>query len=71
MDSDYGYRREFNAIFCRNVLIYFDKRTQEGILKKLASLLMEEGFLFLGHSESIIDMDLPLQQLAPSTYRKV
>ncbi|HJV35003.1 CheR family methyltransferase [Geomonas sp.] len=43
----------FDYIFCRNVMIYFDRETQHGILQRLASRLKPEGLLFVGHSESL------------------
>ena len=45
-------RRPFDAIFCRNVMIYFDKQTQYDILSKFVPLLHPDGLLFAGHSES-------------------
>ena len=45
-------RGPFDAIFCRNVMIYFDKETQRGILERFQPLLREDGLLFAGHSES-------------------
>ena len=46
------FRARFHAIFCRNVMIYFDKPTQNGVLRKLAEWLEPEGLLFAGHSEN-------------------
>jgi len=64
----------FNAgadiIFCRNVLIYFDAGTQELILRRLVSCLRPGGRLFLGHSESVHGMRLPLAQVRPTVYEK-
>jgi chemotaxis protein methyltransferase CheR len=48
----YGIAGPFDAIFCRNVMIYFDKPTQRGILEKFAPLLAPDGLLFCGHSEN-------------------
>lgn len=52
LDSRWPMRGPFDAIFCRNVMIYFDKPTQYSILEKFAPLLAEDGVLFAGHSES-------------------
>ena len=71
MDADYGVDEKVDAIFCRNVIIYFDRPTQERILGKLASHLVPEGYLFVGHSETLHDMNLPLAPVAPALYRGV
>lgn len=71
MDSDYGFREPIDVLFCRNVFIYFDKETQETLLRKLVNTLRTGGFLFIGHSESLSGFDLPLARVAPSVYRKV
>ena len=70
MDAEYGLGEQADAIFCRNVLIYFDRPTQESILSKLCRNLVPAGFLFVGHSESLHDMNLPLQPVAPALYRR-
>ena len=71
MDSDYGLSGKVDAIFCRNVIIYFDRPTQESILKKLSHRLLPRGYMFVGHSETLHDMDLPLDPVAPALYRRV
>ena len=71
MDSDYGLAERADVIFCRNVIIYFDRPTQERILGKLARHLVPNGYLFVGHSEALHDMDLPLAPVAPALYRRV
>lgn len=70
MDADYGLEVRADAIFCRNVLIYFDRPTQEKILRRLTRYLVPGGYLFVGHSETLHEMDLPLQPLAPALYRR-
>ena len=70
MDSDYGLSEKADAIFCRNVLIYCDRATQESILRKLLHNLKPAGYLFVGHSETLHDMDLPVVPVAPALYRK-
>ena len=71
MDDDYGVTEMADAIFCRNVLIYFDRPTQERILVKLTRCLHPHGYLFIGHSESLHDMNLPLTPVAPALYRRI
>jgi chemotaxis protein methyltransferase CheR len=70
MDADYAVGEKADAIFCRNVLIYFDRPTQERILRKLTDCLVPRGFLFVGHSETLHDMQLPLAPLGPALYRR-
>lgn len=71
MDHDYKVPDNLDVIFCRNVLIYFDKKTQENVLRKQCLKLKKGGYLFLGHSESIIGLNLPLKQIEPTIYKKV
>jgi chemotaxis protein methyltransferase CheR len=52
LDDAWPMRGRFDMIFCRNVMIYFDKTTQQAVLKKLAGALQPGGLLFIGHSES-------------------
>jgi len=62
---------DFDVIFCRNVLIYFDRKTQEQVIRKLVAKLRPGGYLFIGHSESIYHMDLSLQQVKPTVFRRI
>ncbi len=71
MDSSYPIREKKHIIFCRNVLIYFDKPTQEAVIKKLTDHLIPGGYLFLGHSETIFGMDLPLKSIGPTSFIKI
>ena len=52
LDASWPMRGPFDAIFCRNVMIYFDKPTQYKILSKFVPLMLKDGLLFAGHSES-------------------
>ncbi|SFP91104.1 MCP methyltransferase, CheR-type [Nitrosomonas cryotolerans] len=54
LDDHWPVRGNFDIIFCRNVMIYFDKETQYKILQRFAPLLTEDGLLFAGHSESFL-----------------
>lgn len=72
MDPDYpSVPMDFDVVFCRNVLIYFDKQTQEKVINRLCKHLKPGGYFFLGHSESIMDMKVPLKQIKPTIYQKL
>ena len=60
----------FDAIFLRNVLIYFDGSTKEKIVRNLITKLRTGGMLFIGHSESLKSFDIPLELVAHTSYRK-
>lgn len=60
-----------NIIFCRNVIIYFDRPTQEVLFQKFCQVLARDGYLFIGHSESLTGMNLPLAQIAPTIYQRL
>lgn len=59
-----------DVIFCRNVVIYFDRPTQERLFRKMARQLAPGGYIFVGHSESLHHMDVPLVPVAAAVYRK-
>lgn len=60
----------FTVIFCRNVMIYFSRATQEQVVNRLAACLEPGGYLFVGHSESLTGIQHGLQQIQPAVYRK-
>jgi chemotaxis protein methyltransferase CheR len=61
----------FDAIFCRNVMIYFDKETQATLCERFASVLKIGGYFYIGHSE-IISSSCPMfEQVAKTTYQRV
>lgn len=62
---------KFDVIFLRNVLIYFDDKTKESIVRRLVGALRPGGTLFIGHSESLKGMELGLELVAPTTYKKI
>lgn len=69
MDTTYNnITEEFDVIFCRNVLIYFNRDTQEKVINKLCTKLRKGGYFFIGHSESIMGMDVPLKQIQPTIF---
>jgi chemotaxis protein methyltransferase CheR len=71
MDEKYPVDTNVDAIFLRNVLIYFDKPTQAAVVSRLLRHLRPGGYLLLGHSESMIGTSLRLKQLAPSVFKLV
>ncbi|THU40800.1 methyltransferase domain-containing protein [Niastella caeni] len=71
MDEDYDVYGKFDVIFCRNVLIYFDKTTQCTVINKLAEKLKPGGYLFLGHSETVSNMQLSLVPVQPTILKKL
>jgi len=70
MDDGYPVDRDMDIIFCRNILIYFDEPTQARVLRRLCGHLRPGGYLFLGHSESIVGIDLPVVQIANTVFQK-
>ena len=67
----YDIKDEFDIIFCRNVLIYFDRETQERVVQKLCEKLRTGGYLFIGHSESLSNMNLPLANIKPTIFKRI
>ena len=70
LNEAYPFKGPFDFIFCRNVMIYFDKATQEALVKRIAHYLDSEGYLFVGHSESLMGLKHPLSYACPAIYRK-
>lgn len=60
---------EFDVIFLRNVLIYFDAPAKAAIVRRVIERLRPEGVLYVGHAESLTGLDLPLRSVAPATYQ--
>lgn len=63
-------RNRMDVIFCRNVIIYFDVPTQERIVRSLYDRLVPGGYLFMGHSESLMHIPLDMKYESASIYRK-
>ncbi len=71
MEDYLDLREPLHIIFCRNVIIYFDRKTQEMIINKILRPLTRGGYVFLGHSETIHGLDVPLVPVAPTIYQKI
>jgi chemotaxis protein methyltransferase CheR len=69
--DEWPMRGLFDVIFCRNVMIYFDKQTQEKLVRRFWSLLRAGGYLMVGHSESLTFMDHDYRYIKPAVYQKV
>lgn len=71
MDEAYAAPTELDLILCRNILIYFDKATQAAVLRRLCRHLRRGGYLMLGHSETIVGVELPVRTVAGTVFQKV
>lgn len=69
--EEFSFDQQMDIIFCRNVVIYFDRPTQEMLFSRFCRKLNKGGYLFIGHSESLAGMDLPIEPVAPTVYRKI
>ena len=70
IEDNYAFKKPIQVIFCRNVMIYFDNPTKEGIAKRFYNVMATGGYLFIGHSESLSNFDLGLKYVKPAVYRK-
>lgn len=71
MDTRYPVDRDMDCIFCRNILIYFDRSTQNNVLTRLCDHLRPGGYLILGHSETGAGADLPMVSVRSTIFRRV
>ena len=71
MDQRYTVGDKMHLIFCRNVLIYFDKETQGKVLHRLCDCLEPGGYLFIGHSETIAGLNLPVRTVANTVFQRI
>lgn len=65
----FPWEEKFQIIFCRNVMIYFDRETQEDLVGRLANHLVPGGYLFIGHAESLAGVRHPYEKIKPAIYR--
>ena len=71
MDANYPIDEQIDVIFFRNVMIYFDNETKEKVINRMCRLLRPQGYLFVGHTESLINLKVPLKQLSAAVYQKL
>ena len=70
LDEPWPIQSSFDVIFCRNVMIYFDRATQRRLVERFAASLTEGGHLFVGHSESLFGLSTDLEFVQNTTYRR-
>jgi chemotaxis protein methyltransferase CheR len=70
-DRDYGIRGTFDLIFCRNVLIYFNRESKEAVIQRLLRYLSGSGLFFLGHAESLTPSAYGMEHAGPTIYRRI
>lgn len=68
MNSTFPFKNKFNIIFCRNVMIYFDNKTKENLVDKFHKYMMNQSWLFVGHSETLGRKNNNFKYIKPSTY---
>jgi chemotaxis protein methyltransferase CheR len=71
MEKSLYFHEKMDIIFFRNVLIYFDRPTQESVLRRLCNHLKSDGYMFLGHSETLNGLNVPLVPVITAVYRKL
>ena len=71
LDETKTFRRQFDLIFCRNVMIYFDEPSKRRLTKNFHRYLVPGGYLFIGESESLVDPERRFRQVGGSLYRTV
>lgn len=70
MNKVFPFKKQFQVIFCRNVMIYFDQKTREQLVGRFAQSLIQGGYLFIGHSESLGRDHVLFDNIMPAVYRK-
>ena len=69
MDESYGISDSMDMAFCRNMIIYFDRPTQVKIINKICNHLVPGGYLFMGHSETLANMKVPVRYVSANIYQ--
>jgi chemotaxis protein methyltransferase CheR len=70
LEGEPPFREPFQVIFCRNVMIYFDRPTQEELVARLTRRLVPGGYLFVGHAESLTNIRHALKPVQPAVYQR-
>jgi chemotaxis protein methyltransferase CheR len=70
MDTAFPFKNRFHAVFCRNVMIYFDRDTKVNLVRRLTATLYPGQYFFIGHSETLGRETFDLDYVKPSVYRR-
>lgn len=70
MNKTFPFKKQFDMIFCRNVMIYFDDVTRNELVKKFYNFIKPGGYLFIGHSETLQRLDHNFKYIKPALYKK-
>ncbi len=70
MEKNMPFRKKFHIIFCRNVMIYFDNRTREDLIRRFYSVTADGGYIFIGLSETMSNLQTSYEYVMPGIYRK-
>jgi len=71
MDRPWPFKGMFDAIFCRNVMIYFDAPTKAALIERFTQMIRPGGWLYIGHSESLLGAQAGLQLIGRTIYRRI
>jgi len=70
MEEKFPFKKPFHIIFARNVMIYFDNETRDALVRRFYDFIVDGGYLFIGHSESLSHTDTKFKYVMPAVYRK-
>jgi chemotaxis protein methyltransferase CheR len=70
MNATFPFKKPFDTVFCRNVMIYFDKPTRDGLVSRFHRHTVPGGYLLIGHSETLGQTNEQYGYVMPACYRK-
>jgi chemotaxis protein methyltransferase CheR len=70
MSDEFPFKGQFDVVFCRNVMIYFDQATRDKLVANIHRFVKPGGYFFIGHSESLPRQTCPFRYIGPAIYRK-
>lgn len=70
LQHEWPIRKKFDVIFCRNVMIYFDRETRNNLIDRYVKQLKDQAYLFLGHAESLVNQEMDIKPIGKSIFQK-